>query len=316
MNNFTMSLFDLIINAADTLKESMTEALRKYRAEMTKVTEDAKVFKAEEEYISGKKTILVATAQEAISKAQRVFRSNIERYSEQLHDELERHVSEPINSDFREQLLTIAQFRIQPSETQIKALLKANNGNSVGLSAIAKVLDDVQSPYRVNFRETKDYEDDLKMIERWSIQPIAYDADYHHEACDVMRGQRIKRIRDDLSTFEDGTTFDSIALITGSADFENKKETVKSMKNSWVCDVSYALAEQHTTAEQEAEKLKNEILRSVGADPEPNDNEYKSSTSVENDRSHEAMQLARELGKAAARSNAPMSQAVKDAYVK
>ena len=51
MNNFTMSLFDLILNAADALKESMTETLRKYRAEMAKVTEDAKVFKAEEEYI-------------------------------------------------------------------------------------------------------------------------------------------------------------------------------------------------------------------------------------------------------------------------
>lgn len=309
MNNFTMSLFDLIINAADALKESMTETLRKYRAEMAKVTEDAKVFKAEEEYISKKKIVLVATAQEAISKAQRVFRSKIERYSEQLRDELEKHVSEPISSVFREQLLTIAQFHIQPSETQIKALLKANSGNQVGLSAIAKVLDDVQSPYRVNFRETKDYEDDLKMIERWSIQPIAYDMDYHHEACDIMRGQHIKIIRDDLSTYENGSTFDSIALIAGSTDFETKIEAIKAMKNSWVCDVSYALAEQHTTTE-------NEILQDVGANTESNNNEFQSSTSIENNETYQAVQLAREIGKASAQTYAPMSQTVKNEYIR
>lgn len=320
MNKLNVAIFKLIVNAAGTFKTSFSDALKQYRSEMEKARKYAAKFKDEESVLNSQRSLLVATAQEKIRKAQRIFASELERYTNQLSDQLQNHVSEPLDTGFRDQLHTIAQFGLKPSKTQIEALLKTNAGNAIGIAALSKVLSDVGSPYRVCFRNIEEYESDLQKIRRLMIDPVAYDIEnnpyaisadnLHHEAVEVMSGVEQLLVRDDGSTYTNGRHWDNTSLLIARSEFDIAVEDIEKMQHSWISDVSFRAAEE----QNESDKLKSELLSSIDADQEQAE-EHKSSTIV-TDSDNDALQLAMELGKASARSNAPLPKEVKEAYMR
>ena len=308
MNKLNVTVFKLIVNAAETFRTRVNSALLEYREEMDKARTYAAQFKDEENILSGQRKLLTSTAQEKIRKAQRMLAADLERFTDQLQDQLENHVSEPIDAGFRDQLLTIDQFGLKPSRTQIEALLKANNGNAIGIEALSKVLTDVASPYRISFRSIEEYEGDLQKIRSLMVDPITYDIDdekLHHEAVEVLSGLEKMFIGEDGKQYTTGVRWDSVALLTARHAFDSAVEDVKKMQQSWVCDVSFQAAESQNAADN----LKAELLASVGAAPEQSE-AYETSTKIDGS---DNLKLAMELGQAAAGKNAV---SVPDQYMK
>lgn len=261
MNFSNNQIFMLILASAGTFKQRVNDALRGYRAEMAKARTYAARFKAEDEILNSQRGILIATAQEQIQKAQRMFKTDLERYCEQLSEQLQNHVSEPLDASFRDQLQTLAQFGLKPSRTQIEALLKQNNGNAIGIAALAKVLADVGSEFVVSFRDIREYEADMQLIRNLGINPIAYDlgegieydsegASLHHEAVEVMSGLERLLVRDDGSTYTAGYHWDNTSLLAARNLFENATQRIGKMQDSWVCDVTYRAAEEVASLEK------------------------------------------------------------------
>ncbi len=310
MNKLNVAIFKLIVNAAGTFKTSVIDTLMNYRKEMEKAREYASQFKDENAILNGQRSLLVSTAQERIRKAQRIFASELKRYTDQLSDQLQSHVSEPLDAVFRDQLHTIAQFGLKPSKTQIEALLKANNGNAIGIAALSKVLSDVGSQYQINFRSIEKYESDLQKIRLLMVDPIAYDIDnssydnsgqnLHHEAVEVMSSLEQIFARDDGTLYTRGTHWDNTSLLIARSTFESTIEDIEQMQHAWISDISFQAAE----AQNNADNLKTELLASVGIDPEQAE-EHESSTKI-TDSDSEALQLAIELGKSTAKSNASL----------
>lgn len=313
MNQMNVALFKLIVNAAGTFKSRVNDALLEYRTEMNKARKYAEQFKDEQSVLNNQKSLLIANTREKIRKAQRMLASELERYTDQLTDQLHSHVSEPLDAGFRDQLLTIAQFGLKPSKTQIEALLKANGGNAIGIEALAKVLGDVESPYRITFRDITEYENDITKIRSLMIDPIAYDMNgndrysdgesLHHEAVEVMSGLEQLFAREDGTTYTKGFHWDNVSLLIARGVFESTVEDIEKMQDSWISDVSFKTAE----AQNDADNLKAEILESVGAEPDQAE-DHESSTKI-TDSDSEAMRVAKQLGKDSARKNAPMSEA-------
>ena len=298
MNKLNVAIFKLIVNAASTFKGRVNDTLRKYRKEMTEARKYAEKFKDEESILNSQKSILIAKAQEEIRKAQRMFASDLERYTEQLSEQLQNHVSEPLDAGFRDQLHTIAQFGLKPSKTQIEALLKQNSGNAIGISALSKVLSDVGSPYRVEFRAVEEYEKDLAKIRSLMVDPIAYDIEeneLHPEAVEVMSGLEQVFSRDDGTTYRRGTFWTGQALLVACGTFDTTVEAIEHMQDSWISDVSFASAESIN----EADTLKKELLSSLEDEPEQAEEHESSTTIVDSD--NQAIEFAQKYGKDAGR---------------
>lgn len=281
MNKINLAIFQLIREKADHLREQINFSLEKYRREMAEARERAKAFKAEAEYIKAQKEIFSCIARAEIEKAGRAFGADVERYVETLQDQLGKHVSEPINGAFRDQLLTVSQFGIKPSETQIRALLKQNGGNSLGIQALSKVLTDVGSQYRISFRDMKEYEKDMRLIRELGIQPVYYDKEFHHEAVEVLGGVPVVQVRDDGTTYTTAQTFDSTSLQLASDLFGLNLDKVGGMATNWAADLS---------------------ITTKGADAE-DEAEPDSTTKLE-DSEHDPVELARKLGRDKARAAA------------
>ena len=313
MNKLNVAIFKLIVNAAETFTTRITDTLIEYRKEMDKARKYAEQFKDEESILNGQRSLLIATAQEKIRKSQRMFASDLERYTDQLSDQLQNHVSEPLDAGFRDQLHTIAQFGLKPSKTQIEALLKVNNGNAIGIAALSKVLGDVGSPYQVCFRGIEKYEQDLQKIRSLMIDPICYDIKddpVHHEAVDVMSGLEQVYAREDGTTYTRGSHWDNTSLLIARNAFDSVVEDIKKMQHSWISDVSFQAAEEQNAADN----LNAELLASLGTEADQEET-YESSTTI-TDSNNDAMKLAKELGKASARANSPMSKEIKEAYIR
>lgn len=323
MNQMNIQLFKLIVNAAETFKRRVNDALLVYRTEMNEARQYAARFKDETAVLNNQKSLLIASTQEKIRKAQRVLASELERYTDQLTDQLHSHVSEPLDAGFRDQLLTIAQFGMKPSKTQIEALLKTNGGNAIGIEALSKVLSDVESPYRITFRDITEYENDISKIRSLMFDPITYDMNgtdqysegenLHHEAVEVMSSLERLFFREDGTQYTKGFRWDNISLLIARNAFESTIEDIEKMQQSWIADVSFQAAE----VQNEAEEQKTDILDSDGAetDQAKQAEDYESSTTI-TDSDSDAITLARKLGKESARKTAPMPEDVKEAYMR
>lgn len=282
MNHINTAVFQLIRTSAESLKESITASLQKYRKEVAEAAEESERYKDENGYLASRKHFFAELARGEIEKTQRIFQDKLSRYAETLTGELEKHVSTPLNGSFRDQLLTIAQFKIRPSRTQIEALLKINDGHPVGLQALTKVLSDVGSEFQIISKPIADYERDIKYIEQLAIQPISYDILYHHEAVEILSGTNIVQVRPDGRTFENGMTFDSTSLLAATSGFENAVDRIEGMGSSWAADVTYRSADEMS-------------------DHGP-DRNVESSVSIE-ESDTQAVEIAKELGRQKAAQN-------------
>jgi len=290
MNIINGTLIDLLLSAAETLHAETCRILQSYRTKRDYEREISKRYKDEEGFFRQEQSKLAAIAREEIAKAEQAFSAKVTDYAKQMEGQLKKHLSMPVNSQFREKLSMLSDFGIQPEKIEIDDLLTLNAGNQIGLTALAKTLKKVDSPYVLKYHSTKDFEEDIAEIKD-ILRNLKYiPADYHSEGCEIYKGITADFVYPNGAKLGSGISYDSVWLIQSNVAFESALEKIKGMKDIWSADCSYSEADE--TADEETAGLPAEEI-----------SRPKSGTAVEDDpESSEAMKIAKQLGRETAKA--------------
>lgn len=303
MNLINKTLIDMLISAAETLRNSICGTLEKYKNDAEREKRISERFKDEAQYYAEQQGKLAAIARAEIEKAERVFCAKVNDLSGQMETQLKRHLSEPVNSQFHDKLKMIADFDLLPESLEIEQLIQLNGGNQTGLSALAKTLEKVNSPYKLNYHSTKDFQNDIAEI-RGLCRNLKYiPATYLHQGVEVFKGISADYVYPNGNVLHNRITFDSVHLITSQIDFETRIEKIKGLKDVWSADCSYAEADKESEEAKKIQKLTNEFLKDAGL-PAGEPIEAKSATTIENTNDNNiGVEFAKQLGaeKAASR---------------
>lgn len=292
MNLINKTLIDLLISSAETLRNEICNSLEKYRKDIALQKRISERYKDEQNYYREQQTKLAAIAREEIAKAERVFTTKVNDYTKQMEEQLKKHLAEPVNPQFREKLSLLADFGIQPEKIEVEDLIQKNGGNQLGLTALAKTLEKVDSPYVLKYHTTADYQNDIESIRNITMNMKYIPAEYHHEGCEIYKGIRFDQVLPNGAVLHGGLSFDSIALITCRIGFENTIESIKQLKDVWSADCSYTEADQNSLGQ--------------------NENKPISGTSVEGDKvSKDVLNIAREIGQQKAKTQVKVSDVFK-----
>ena len=302
MNLINNNLIDLLISAAETLKSDVVRILTEYKKESSTAKKFSQRLKDEDGYYQEEQGKLAATARKSIEAAEKAFCSRVEDLSGRMETELRKHLSEPVNPQFRERLSMLAEFGLQPEKIEIEDLIALNAGNQMGLAALAKTLEKVESPFVLKYHTTADYQSDIAEI-RDICRNLKYvPVDYLHEGCEIYKG-----INGDF-TYPDGQTgsqitYDSLTLTKYAWIFENTLEKIKNLKDIWASDCSYSEADAAAVEAIDIMKSANEQLTANGLPAEELPNP-KTGTTVEDEPiASEAMQFALKHGREKALEN-------------
>jgi len=299
MNLINSKLIDLLLVAAENLRNEVTRALESYRNDVARERSVSQRYKDENEYFQQAQSKLAEIARAAIIKAERVFRGKCEDVAKEMSEQLRKHLSEPVNGQFRDKLAMISDFGLQPERMEIDDLISLNSGNQTGLAALQKVLEKVDSPFKLSYHTTADYQNDIKTVRELGLNVRYIPMEYHSEGCDIFRGQQLVYTYSNGNTL--GVTLDSVTLLRKSSDFENDIAKIRSLKGVWAADCSYTDANRVSEAQRE------------DGSPAESTPDPESATKVfdEND----GVKVGRELGQRAARNTETYARAL-EAYSK
>lgn len=274
MNLINATLIDLLIASAETLRNETCRILERYRNELAIEKTRSERYKAEKEYYAEQQAKLALIAREAISKAERVFKGQVTDYANQMEQQLRKHLNEPVSAQFREKLTMISDFELQPERLEIDDLLALNNGNQTGLAALQKVLEKVNSPYKLNYHTVTDFQTDIERIREFGRNFKFIPNEYHHEGCEIYKREQFAYTYPNGSTI--GQPVDSVLLLQKSSEFELAIARITALKDTWTADCSYAQVDQVTQND-------------------PGQPQAKSNTTV-SDSDSAGMKIAKELG--------------------
>lgn len=303
MNLINNNLIDLLISAAETLKSDVVRILTEYKKESSTVKKFSQRLKDEDGYYQEEQGKLAATARKSIEAAEKAFCSRVEDLSGRMETELKKHLSEPVNPQFRERLSMLAEFGLQPEKIEIENLIALNGGNQMGLAALAKTLEKVESPFVLKYHTTADYQSDIAEI-RDICRNLKYiPVDFLHEGTEIYKGVSADYIFPDGHVSGNGISYDSMTLSKHAWFFENELEKITCLKNVWAADCSYGEADQISTEEIEVRKEINEQLVQQGYQAEELPNPQTATSIEDNPESSEAMQFALKDGRERALEN-------------
>lgn len=302
MNLINVTLIDLLITAADTLKVSVAGILQQYRNDRDREKQISLRYKDESGYFSEKQKQLAAYAREAIAKAERIFCHKAEEVAGQMESELQKHLSMPVNGEFREQLKMMYDFGLQPEKIEIDHLLSLNGGNQTGLAALAKTLEKVDSDYILKYHSTADYQADIAKVRDLPRNLKLIPVEYHSEGVEVYKDQKRDYTYPGGGTVTGKYEFDSISLLNSTAAFDSAIESIKGMKDTWTADCSYAEADRKAEQAQEAQRQVNKFLTNAGLPAEEINNPESGTRIEDNPENSQGMQIARKMGQDEARA--------------
>jgi len=295
MNILNKKNFDMLVLAAKTFQTEIGDILERYRMECDAARETAKQFKEEDAYFKSKQTHFAEISREGISKSERVFCNRIDEVCKDLEGELQKHLAEPIRADFRERLSFIKEFGILPEPIELQSLLKQNAGNQDGLAALQNVLEKNGSPYRLTYHTTKDFQNDVEVIRGVCRNLKVIPTEFIHEGVEIYQGMTFPRTLPNGRQLGGSITYDSVGLVINASAFQAWLEQVEGMKEKWVADCSYDLAD--------------DVSKSVQAiDPETLPEPQSETSIIDDGPIEEALQIAREYGRQTAIRNTPSKE--------
>lgn len=230
MNQYNRNVFERLHKAGEDYKQQVADALATYRTDAAAAAQ----FKAENEHLESAKR----KAKNAITTAENAFTSSVAAEIDGLRDELFNHLTAKPAQAFIDALSLYNTFDITPGETELRALLKLNAGNSLGVRAVNRLLEKQKSNLRVDAPDASVFEGDIRLLERMSKGGLMYSplAD-HAEMCAIYKGEKRSLFREDGSTYDGGYVWDSISLIGARKDFENQLAGMSAMADRWSSDI-------------------------------------------------------------------------------
>ena len=289
MNIINETLIDLLISAAETLRNETCRILQSYRTKRDYEHKIAERYKDENAYFQQEQSKLASIARDDITRAEKAFSAKVEEYTGKMEEQLKKHLSMPVNSQFREKLSMLADFGIQPEKIEIDDLISLNGGNQIGLTALAKTLEKVNSPYKLKYHTTADYQADIGKIRNLAVNLKYIPNEYHSEGCEIYKGIYADLVLPNGRVIGNGINYDSVSLLTNAVVFENTMKEIQGFKDIWSADCSYSEADNADETESNPE----------------------SGTTVEESNS-EGIKVAKQLGRDSAKAQENYNRIVKE----
>lgn len=251
MNKYNKSVFDRLHKAGENYKKQVADALAAYRAEATAAAQ----FKDEVGHLETAKN----KAKTAITNAENGFTSSVAAELDGLRDELFNHLTAKPSQAFIDALTLYNTFDITPGETELRALLKSNAGNSLGIRAVNRLLEKQKSNLRVDVPDASVFEGDIRLLERMSKGGLMYSPiDSHAEMCAIYKGEKRPLVREDGSRYDGGYVWDSVSLIGARIDFERHLTSMTAMADRWSSDILPDIRKIEESYQDEDEKSASE----------------------------------------------------------
>ena len=267
MNRKNKNSFERIQGAVSSYQSSVKEALFRFRQADTQAKEDSKQYVDAEGRYQAQRTELVNTARQSIESAKELFNKTVKTEIGELSRELGSHTMNRPSPALLDNLRTFRDFNLQPSKSDISALLEMAGGNTLGLRAINSVLKATKSPLRVDFPDTETFEKDLEALEKLTDESAVWTPiDFHHEGCAIYGGQPRPNYP--------GSTWGNTSLTIARAAYESQLKGLSEMSGRWVNDVIPSIAqakELYKDSEDAAEQyLADRQATGASATVEPN----------------------------------------------
>lgn len=230
MNRKTKNSFDRIQGAVSSYQTSVQEALFRFRQADAMAKEDSKQYVDAEGRYQARRDELVSAARQNIESAKELFSKTVRAEIGELRTELSSHTMNRPSPALLDNLRTFRDFNLQPTRTDISALLEMAQGNTLGIRAINSVLEATKSPLRINAPTIEDFERDLSALEKMASGNAWTPIDYHTTACAIYRDQPRPNTP--------GYTWDNLSLLIARADFESNVKSLDNMSTRWVDDIT------------------------------------------------------------------------------
>ena len=267
MNRKNKISFERIQGAVSSYQSSVTEALLHFRQADAQAKEDSKQYVDAEGRYQAQRTELVNTARQSIESAKELFNKTVKTEIGELSRELGSHTMNRPSPALLDNLRTFRDFNLQPSKSDISAMLEMAGGNTLGLRAINSVLKATKSPLRVVFPDTETFEKDLEALEKLTDESAVWTPiDFHHEGCAIYGGQPRPNYP--------GSTWGNTSLTIARAAYESQLKGLSDMSGRWVNDIIPSIAqvkELYKDSEDAAEQyIADRQATGASATVEPN----------------------------------------------
>ena len=233
MNRKAKISFTRIEGAATAYRAAVVEILTAYREKIARAKTDATQYKDELTRYAEAKASIVSDTRRRLDEARSKLTETVKGEIETLRGLLHEHVSIRPTSIFSDTLKSYADFDLQPTETEIAALLKLNGGASLGLRALNSVLKKVQSPFRVDYTRTDQFERDLADLDKLGEQAACYaPLELYHEIIELYANT--PNLRNGIDV---GDKWGSVSLMVQSQLFESAIDDLRAMSERWSAEV-------------------------------------------------------------------------------
>ena len=239
MNPKAKILFSDFSDSIDAFRVDTNSALSGYKKEMDIARSESKRFKDEREYYENAKRKALSEAKKQLKAAQTSITSDVNAIVHKLETLIADSALVLPEQSAIAALNMIHAYGIKPSKPMIQAILDRTGSSQIGLSALNNVLSSVGSRYRIEYADMAQLETDLNDIRKLARLAQGYSPiEQHVAACEVFAGQPITMYRSDGSTYQNGTLFDGLSLITYRVEFDTIAKRLPEIAARWTADVS------------------------------------------------------------------------------
>lgn len=289
MNRPAKPVFQKILNALSTYRDTVSAICAKYRADLEKARAYASKFKDEKAILRDRQTELTALARNEIREAGAQLGADIARQIGSLNDVLQDDLCHAVPRATMDLLNLYSTYGIKPTRGQLTALLTVNNGHLIGLEAIRGMLQKNGSNFTVKFADATQLEGDLETLSRFATmaeRAYAVPQEYLREAVQIFAGQSetvpepaergtgemLKTITTTapatVYAYRDGAAYDTMrahdlgSLQAASVNFDTMCERVQEMAGYWSADLGELEISEQLFDGMPEEKSATEIAES------------------------------------------------------
>lgn len=243
------------------LKDGITGALISYRSSLERVTNEAKAYKSEQEYIDQHTAALVSDARRKIAECEKSFCDYIQGVTvPALREALVERLTAQPKADFMRTLSYYQQFGIPVDEQEVKLLAYDCEGNFLALRALASVAQ--KSGISVRFPSVAEYGKVVDRLERMAQPPLMYcPFDYLTEGVDVLPDTPLRRA--DGSVYGTSGRPTSTGLIISAQGMEATMKAVVEAGDTWSAAVVPEISEYEVIEGENGEKISREAQRAA-----------------------------------------------------
>lgn len=300
MNRQCKHIFDGLRDADERYISATTTILDAFTGKVKRISDEAKAYKDEKQYVAMHSEIARRDAQDALNAEESRFRSAVRDARASLESELDKAISAPVPSAFTERLAFYRTAQITPGRTEAAAMLKLAGKSLLAVNALGKLLDDTSSPVRVDAPSVADFEADVETLRQMEEAPLHHAAlDHHADMSEVLKGSPMPtRTADGWQNI--GEMWDGLPLLMLAQGVRGKLDRLQERADVWSADVSSELRERESAAVAAAKK---DIAEITGEDY--NDEEPASTVTISDAADDAAIETARELGHQNIKPNVP-----------